>query len=91
MEKAREYQKNLAICFIGYSKAFDCVDHNVLWNTLRSMGIPDHLTSLMRMLYNNQTAIVRTEYGDCETFNIEEYGKAVSSPHTYSICTVRPS
>ena len=87
MEKAREYQKNLAICFIDYSKAFDCVDHNVLWNTLRSMGIPDHLTSLMRMLYNNQTATVRTEYGDCETFNIEKGVRqgCILSPYLFNL------
>ena len=51
MEKAREFQKNISFCFIDYAKAFDCVDHNQLWKILREMGIPDHLTCLLRNLY----------------------------------------
>ena len=51
MEKAREFQKNIYFCFIDYAKAFDCVDHKKLWKTLREMGIPDHLTCLLRNLY----------------------------------------
>ena len=51
MEKAREFQKNIYICFIDYAKAFDCVDHNKLWKILKDMGIPDHLTCLLRNLY----------------------------------------
>ena len=51
MEKAREFQKNIYFCFIGCAKAFDCVDHNKLWKILREMGIPDHLTCLLRNLY----------------------------------------
>ena len=58
MEKAREFQKN--ICFIDYAKAFDCVDHNKLWKILKEMGIPDHLTCLLRNLYSGQEATVRT-------------------------------
>ena len=58
IEKAREFQKN--ICFIDYIKAFDCVDHNKLWKILQEMGIPDHLTCLLRNLYAGQEAIVRT-------------------------------
>ena len=50
-EKAREFQKNIYFCFIDYAKAFDCVDHNILWNILKEMGIPDHLTCLLRNLY----------------------------------------
>ena len=61
MEKAREIQKN--ICFIDYAKAFDCVDHNKLWKILKEMGIPDHLTSLLRNLYADQEATVRTGHG----------------------------
>ena len=51
IEKAREFQKNICICFIDYAKAFDCVDHNKLWKILKEMGIPDHLTCLLRNLY----------------------------------------
>ena len=54
MEKARELQKNIYFCFIVYAKAFDCVDHNKLWKILREMGIPDHLTCLLRNLYAGQ-------------------------------------
>ena len=59
MEKAREFQKNIDFCFIDYAKAFDCVDHNKLWKILKEMGIPDHLTCLLRNLYTGQEAIVR--------------------------------
>ena len=51
IEKAREFQKNIYFCFIDYAKAFDCVDHNKLWKSMRKMGIPDHLTCLLRNLY----------------------------------------
>ena len=61
IEKAREFQKN--ICFIDYAKAFDCVDHNKLWKILKEMGIPDHLTCLLRNLYAGQEATVRTGHG----------------------------
>ena len=54
MEKAREFQKNIYFCFIDYAKAFDCVDHNQLWKILKEMGIPDHLTCLLRNLYTGQ-------------------------------------
>ena len=54
MEKARELQKNIYFCFIDYAKAFDCVDHNKPWNILKEMGIPDHLTCLLRNLYAGQ-------------------------------------
>ena len=60
MEKAREFQKNIYFCFIDYAKAFDCVDHNQLWKILKEMGIPDHLTCLLRNLYADQEATVRT-------------------------------
>ena len=63
IEKAREFQKNIYFCFIDYAKAFDCVDHNKLWKILREMGIPDHLTCLLRNLYAGQEATVRTGHG----------------------------
>ena len=58
MEKAIEFQKNIYFCFIDYAKAFDCVDHNKLWKILKEMGIPDHLTCLLRNLYAGQEATV---------------------------------
>ena len=62
-EKARGFQKNIYFCFIDYTKAFDCVDHNKLWNILKEMGIPDHLTCLLRNLYADQEATIRTGHG----------------------------
>ena len=60
IEKEREFQKNIYLCFIDYAKAFDCVDNNKLWKILKEMGIPDHLTCLLRNLYAGQEATVRT-------------------------------
>ena len=60
IEKAREFEKNIYFYFIDYAKAFDCVDHNKLWTIFQEMGIPDHLTCLLRNLYAGQKAIVRT-------------------------------
>ena len=60
MEKAREFQKNIYFCFIDYAKAFNCMDHNKLGKILKEMGIPDHLTCLLRNLYAGQEATVRT-------------------------------
>ena len=60
MEKAREFQKNIYFCFMDYAKAFDCVDHNKLWQIIQEMGIPDHLTCLLKNLYSGQEATVRT-------------------------------
>ena len=74
MEKAREFQKNIYFCFIDYVKAFDCVDHNQLWKILKEMGIPDHLTCLLRNLYTVQEATVRTGHGTANWFQI---GKGV--------------
>ena len=59
-KKAREFQENIYLCFIDCAKAFDCVDHNILWKILKEMGIPDHLTCLLRNLYAGQEATVRT-------------------------------
>ena len=63
VEKAREYQKNIYFWFIDYAKAFDYVDHNKLWKILQDMGIPDHLTCLLKNLYAGQEATVRTGQG----------------------------
>ena len=63
MEKGREFQKNIYFCFIDYAKDFDCVDHNKLWKIQKEMGIPDHLTCLLRNLYAGQEAIVRSGHG----------------------------
>ena len=63
IEKAREFQKNIYFCFIDYAKAFNCVDHNKLWKILKEIGIPDHLTCLLRNLYAGQEATVGTGHG----------------------------
>ena len=63
IKKVREFQKNIYFCFIDYAKTFDCVDHNKLWRILKKMGIPDHLTCLLRNLYAGQEAKVRSEHG----------------------------
>ena len=73
-EKGRPFQKNIYFCFIDYAKAFDCVDHKKLWKILQEMGIPDHLTCLLRKLYAGQKAIVRTGHGTTDWFQI---GKGV--------------
>ena len=83
MEKAREFQKNIYFCFIDYAKALDCVDHNKLWKILREMGIPDHLTCLLRNLYAVQEAMVRTGYGTIDWFQI---GKGVHQGCILSPC-----
>ena len=75
-EKAREFQEN--ICFIDYTKAFDCMNHNNLWKILKEMGIPSHLTCLLRNMYAGQEATFRTRHGTMDWFKIEkEYVKAV--------------
>ena len=79
IEKAREFQKN--ICFIDYAKAFDCVDHNKLWKILKEMGIPDHLTCLLRNLYADQEATVRSRHGTTDWFKI---GKGVHQDYILS-------
>ena len=83
IEKAREFQKNTYFCFIDYTKAFDCVDHNKLWIILKEMGIPDHLTCLLRSLYAGQEATVRTEHGTTDWFQI---GKGVYQGYILSPC-----
>ena len=68
IKKAKVFQKNMYFCFIAYVKAFDCVDHNNLWKILKEMGIPDHLTCLLRNLYAGQEATVRTGHGTTDWF-----------------------
>ena len=70
IEKAREFQKNIYFCFIDYAKAFDCVDHHKLWKILKELGIPDHLTCLLRYLYAGQEATVINRYGTTDWFQI---------------------
>ena len=70
IEKAREFQKDIYFCFIDYAKTFDCVDHHKLWKIFQEMGIPDHLTCLLRNLYARQEATVRTGHGKTDWFQI---------------------
>ena len=74
IEKVREFQKTIYFCFIDSTKAFHCVDHNKLWKILQEIGIPDHLTCLLRNLYAGQEATVRTAHGKTDWFQI---GKGV--------------
>ena len=68
IKKAREFQENIYFCFIDYTKAFDCVDHNKLWEILKELGIPDHLTCLLINLYADQGATVRTGHETIDWF-----------------------
>ena len=83
IKKAREFQKNIYFCFIDYAKAFDCVDHHKLWKILQEMGIPNHLTCLLRNLYAGQEATVRTGHGTIDWFQI---GKGVHQGCILSPC-----
>ena len=83
MEKAREFQKHIYFCFIDYAKAFDCVAHNKLWKILKEMGIPDHLTCLLRNLYAGQESTIRTGH---ETTDWFEIGKGVRQGCILSPC-----
>ena len=82
IEKNREFQKKIYICFIDYPKAFDCVDHNKLWKILKEMGIPDHLTCLLRNPYAGQEATVRARH---ETINWFKIGKGRSMTRLYIV------
>ena len=75
IKKAREFQKNIYFCFIDCAKASDCVDHNKLWKILKEMGIPDHLTCLLRNLYAGQEATVRTEHRTTDWF--QRWGRSM--------------
>ena len=83
IEKAREFQKNIYFCFIDYAKGFECVDHNILWKILKEMGIPDHLTCLLKYLYVGQKATVRTGHGTTDWF---QTGKGVHQGCMLSSC-----
>ena len=83
IEKAREFQKNIYFCFIDYTKAFDCVDHNKLWKILQEMETPDHLTCLLKNLYAGQEATVITGHGTTDWFQI---GKGVHQGCILSPC-----
>ena len=72
MEKASEFLKHIYFCFIDYAKAFDCVDHSKLWKILKEMGIPEHLTCLLRNLYASQEATVKTVHGTIDWFQIRK-------------------
>ena len=81
--KTKEFQKNIYFCFIDYAKAFDGVDHNKLWKILKEMGIPDHLTCLLRNLCGGQEAMVKTGH---ETMDWFQVGKGVSQGCILSPC-----
>ena len=83
IKKARDFQKNIYFCFIDYAKAFDCVDQSKLWKILQEMGIPDHLTCLLRNLYAGQEATVRTGHGTTDWF---QNGKGVRQGCILSPC-----
>ena len=83
IKKARNFQKNIYFCFIDYAKAFDCVDYNKIWKTLKEMGIPDHLTCLLRNLYAGQEATVITGHGKTDWF---QTGKGVRQGCILSPC-----
>ena len=90
IEKVREFQKSIYLCFINYAKAFDYVDHNKLWRALKEMGIPGHLTRLLRNLYMGQEATVTTLYGTIDWFKIEKrvrQGCLLSPCLTYILST----
>ena len=83
IKKAREFQKTIYFFFIEYAKAFDCVDHNKLWKILQEMGLPDHPTCLLRSLYTDQEATVRSGHGTTDWFQI---GKGVCQSYISSPC-----
>ena len=86
-KKTREFKKNIYFCFIDYAKAFDCVAHNKLWKILQEMGIPYHLTCLLRNLYAGQEATVKNRYGTTDRFKLgKKYVKAVYCHPAYLTC-----
>ena len=80
---SKEFQKNIYFCFIDYAKAYDCLDHHKLWKMLKEMGIPDHLTCLLRNLYTDQETTVRTGHGTTDWFQI---GKGIHQDCILSPC-----
>ena len=89
IKQAREFQKNIYFCFIDYSKAFDCVDHNKLWKILQEMWIPDHLTCLLGNLYAGQETTVRTGHGTTDWFQIGKgvHQGCILSPYLFNLYT----
>ena len=89
IENAREFQENIYFCFIEYAKAFDCVDHNKLWKILQDMGIPDHLTCLLRNLYARQEATAGIGHGTTDWFQIGKGGRqgCILSPCLFNLHT----
>ena len=88
IEKTREFQKNIYFCFVDYAKDFDCVDHNKLWKILKDIGIPDHLTCLLRNLYAGQKATVRTGHGTTDWFQVGKgvHQGCILSPYLFNLC-----
>ena len=87
-KKEESSRKNIYFCFIDYAKAFDCVDHNKLWKILKEMGIPKHLTCLLRNLYAGQEAAVRTGHGTTDGFQIGKgvHQGCILSPCLFNFC-----
>ena len=87
IEKASESQKSILFCFIDYAKAFDCVDHNKLWKILQELGVPDHLTCLLRNLYVGQEATVRTGHGTTDWSQIRKgiHQDCTLSPYLFNL------
>ena len=87
IKKSREFQKNIYFCFIDYAKAFDCVNHNKLWKILQEMGTPGHLICLLRNLYADQEATVRTGHGTTDWFQIGKgvHQGCILSPYLFSL------
>ena len=87
IEKPREFQKNIYLCFLDYAKDFDCVDHNKLWKILKEMGIPDHLICLLRNLYAGKEATIRTGHGTTYWFQIgkEVRQGCILSPYLFNL------
>ena len=87
IKRAREFQKNIYFCFIDYAKAFDYVDHNQLWEIIQEMGIPDHLTCLLRNVYADQEATVRTGHGTTDWFQIRKgvHQSCILSPCLFNV------
>ena len=88
IKKAREFQKSIYFLFIDYAKAVDCVDHNKVWKILKEMGIPDHLTCLLRNLPASQKATVRTGHGTTDCFQIGKgvWQGCILSPYLFNLC-----
>ena len=87
IKKATEFQKSIYFCFIEYAKAFDCVDHSKLWKILKEMGIPDHLTCLIKNLYAGQETTVRTGHGTIDWFQIRKrvHQGCILSPYLFNL------